>query len=192
MTPKHKILCVDDEPAILDSLELTLGREFEMVKAGDGAEALERVRAHPDLKVIVSDMRMPRMNGAEFLKEASAVMPYVPRILLTGQTDLTSAIEAVNEGKIFRFLTKPVRHFDLISAVRAGLEQHRLVTAEKELLEKTLTGSIKALVELVSMFSPRLSARSTKIAGMAARLAQFWNCRVPGRWKSPPPFRRCT
>lgn len=160
---KPTILCVDDEPMILDSLTLTLGRQFEVITATSGAEGLVALKARPEMSVIVSDMRMPNMNGAEFLQHAAELAPNSVRMLLTGETDLDSAIRAVNDGRIFRFLKKPCPPPDLMKALLVAYQQYRLQTAEKELLEKTLLGSITTIAEIMGLVSPKLSGRVNRI-----------------------------
>ncbi|MBI1332146.1 MAG: response regulator [Armatimonadetes bacterium] len=160
---KPTILCVDDEPMILDSLALTLGRQFDVLTATSGAEGLEILQRKPDVAVVLSDMRMPNMNGAEFLQQVSTSHPSTVRMLLTGETDLNSAILAVNEGHIFRFLKKPCAPPELISSFQAAYQQHRLMTAEKVLLEKTLLGSISAMADVMGLISPNLFGRANRI-----------------------------
>jgi CheY-like chemotaxis protein len=114
--------------------------------------------------VVVSDMRMPIMNGAEFLGKLRERFPDTVRILLTGYTDLDAAIQAINQGNIFRFLTKPCDTEVLATTITAGIELYRLITAERELLEKTLMGSIKALTDVLSAASPATFGRSIRVA----------------------------
>jgi diguanylate cyclase (GGDEF)-like protein len=122
---RARILCVDDEAEVLRGLALHLGRRYEVLTATSGTAALEQLAQDPRVEVIISDMRMPGLNGAEFLGQSRAFAPEAQRILLTGQTDLASAIAAINEGQIFRFLTKPCPPAELISAIEVALERHR-------------------------------------------------------------------
>lgn len=117
----HGILCVDDEPAILEALALTLGHRYQVEMAPSGKSALEILSAMPDPAVIISDMRMPSMNGAQFLAASRKIAPNARRILLTGHANTASAILAVNEGGIFRFLTKPCPFATLVEAVEAAI-----------------------------------------------------------------------
>jgi CheY-like chemotaxis protein len=123
---------------------------------------------------------MPGMNGAQFLAQVRQRTPDTVRMLLTGYTDLDAAMEAVNEGNIFRFLTKPCDKEVLTKAITAGLVQYRLVTAEKELLEKTVVGSIKVLTDVLSAASPETFGRSRRIAHyvrhlvLKLRLTSIW------------------
>ncbi|MBI6546352.1 MAG: response regulator, partial [Cyanobacteria bacterium NC_groundwater_1444_Ag_S-0.65um_54_12] len=141
-----KILCVDDETQILAGLAWHLRRQYEMIAALNAPAGLEALERDGSIAIVLSDMRMPGMDGAAFLSRVRQVAPDAARILLTGHADLEVAINAVNEGQIFRFLTKPCPPPVLLAAVNAAAEQYRLITAERVLLGQTLGGSIKALI----------------------------------------------
>jgi DNA-binding NtrC family response regulator len=154
-----KILFVDDEPAVLDGYKRMLRREFEVDTAVCGQQGLAEISNHGPYAVVISDMRMPEMNGAQFLSQVRQTAPDTVRMLLTGYSDMDAAMSAVNEGNIFRFLTKPCEKDLLGKAITAGLMQYRLVTAEKDLLENTLMGSIKVLTDVLSAVSPEAFGR---------------------------------
>src|SRR5581483_749570 len=137
--------CVDDEPAVLEGLMLHLRRRFAVCTAPSGAAGSEAVRGKGPFACVMSDMRMPGMSGAEFLKQVRYLAPDTVRVLLTGQADMSAAVSAVNEGQIFRFLTKPCPPPSLLGALEAAVGQHALITAERELLEQTLRGTVKML-----------------------------------------------
>jgi CheY-like chemotaxis protein len=160
---RAKVLCVDDEPNVLEGLSLTLRRRVELQTASGGAQALEILKADPSFAVIISDMRMPGMDGATFLSRARELVPDTTRLLLTGHSELNAAISAVNEGRIFRFLTKPCPPPVLLEAVESAAEQHRLVTAERVLLESTLRGTIQTLTEVLSLTNPVAFGRATML-----------------------------
>ena len=168
---KIPILCVDDEPLILEGLKLHLNRHYRVYTATSGAEGLEVLRQHPDIAVVLSDMRMPIMDGAEFLAQAKTLSPTSVRMLLTGETQVSRAVSAVNDGGLFRFLTKPCAPMDLLAAFAAAVDQHRLLNAEKELLQKTLLGSIRALVDILALAKPAAFGRATRIRREAKALA---------------------
>lgn len=168
---RTKILCVDDERAVLEGLSLNLRRRFEVLLATSGAEGLELLGTHPGIAVIMSDMRMPGMDGATFLARARAVAPDAVRMLLTGQADMDSAIAAINQGQIFRFLTKPCPPASVLAAFDAAVEQYRLVTAERVLLEETLHGSIKALTDILALTNPVSFGRATRIKQLVSDVA---------------------
>jgi len=171
------ILCVDDEPLILEGLERTLGQNFEVIAQTKPLDALTLLeRRERDFVAIISDMRMPLMDGARFLAKAAEIAPDSTRVLLTGHAELSAAIAAVNTGRIFRFLCKPCAPNELLGAVEAAAEQHRLRNLEKELLEQTLTGSVRLLAEVLMLVSPRMFTRTQRIRAyvvfMAERLAR--------------------
>ena len=170
-TAKTKILCVDDERNVLDGLALNLRRRYDVVTAQSGTEGLEIIGKDPTIAVIMSDMRMPGMDGATFLSRARQVLPDAIRILLTGQADMTSAIAAINEGQIFRFLTKPCPPPTIQATVDAAAEQNRLITVERVLLEQTLHGSIKALTDILALTNPVSFGRATRIKQLVTELA---------------------
>ena len=130
----EKILCVDDEPNILNAYKRALRGTFLIETAAGGAEGLAILKGPDPFAVVVSDMRMPGMDGVEFLREVKQIVPDTVRIMLTGNGDQQTAIDAVNRGSIFRFLTKPCSPEDLSQAIDAAIQQYRLVMAEKELL----------------------------------------------------------
>ncbi len=189
---KPRLLCVDDEPDVLDGLVLNLRRRYDVLTATSGAAGLEVLGRETQLAAVISDMRMPGMDGATFLAEARKLAPTVTRLLLTGQTDLEAAIRAVNQGQIFRFLSKPCLPPDLLLAVEAAVEQHRLLTSERVLLEQTLHGCIKALTDVLSMSNPDVFGRATRlkrsVGEMAARLARLdtWQVEVAAMFSQMP------
>ena len=168
-----KILVVDDEQNLLDSLKRQLRKKFSIITALGPEKGLESFSGQGPFPVVVSDLSMPGMNGIEFLSRVKKCTPESVCILLTGNADLENAIKAVNEGAIFRFLTKPCHPEVLSRALEQGIEQHRLLTAEKELLEKTLKGSIKVLTEVLSLVNPEAFGRSARIKRYAARIARI-------------------
>jgi response regulator RpfG family c-di-GMP phosphodiesterase len=179
-----RILFVDDESAVLDGYKRVLRRDFEIDTATDGEEGLVTIRDRGPYAVVISDMRMPGMNGAQFLAQVRERTQDTVRMLLTGYTDLDAAMTAVNEGNIFRFLTKPCDKEVLTNAINAGLAQYRLVTAERELLENTLMGSIKVLTEVLSAASPEAFGRSMRIARYVRHLAAKFGLPSPWRFEA--------
>src|SRR5580658_7405704 len=141
-TYRHKVLCVDDEPQVLEGLSLQLGRRYEVLTANSGAQGLELLGKHESIATIISDMRMPRMDGATFLSRARAIAPRAARILLTGQTDLQSAIAAVNEAQVLRFLKKPCLPPELHAAVEFGIEHYRKTSAASTGLRRELRAQL--------------------------------------------------
>jgi FixJ family two-component response regulator len=136
IVPEEKILFVDDEPAVLDGYQRLLRNQFRVSAALGGEQALALIQNTGPYAVVISDMRMPGMNGAQFLARVRERAPNTVRMLLTGHADVDVAIEAVNEGKIFQFLTKPCERDILVKAIRSGHEVYRVAAAEKELIRK--------------------------------------------------------
>jgi len=166
-----KVLFVDDEPNVLQSIKRSLRKQFDLDTAGGGEEALEMLASNDEYAIVVSDMRMPGMNGVELLSQAKQQWPDTVRMMLTGNADQETAVAAVNEGDVFRFLNKPCDAEALAGAVKVGMRQHELITAEKELLEKTLRGSIKALADVLSLTNPEVFGRTTRFKRKIAELA---------------------
>lgn len=165
------ILCVDDEPRVVDSLALHLRRDFQVLTAHGGTSALQVLKEKGAPAVIVSDMRMPGMDGATLLKHVKHQYPETTRILLTGDTGRDAAVAAVNEGQIFRFLTKPCPPDHLRSAIDAAVVHHRLLRAEKILLQETLIGCIKALLDILALTHPVAFGRATRVKRLASELS---------------------
>ncbi|MDR3415822.1 MAG: response regulator [Nevskia sp.] len=184
--PRIRILCVDDDPNVLAGLAQILRRYFDVQAATSAAGGIEALKRDRDIAVILSDMRMPRVDGAAFLKQARELAPEATRMLLTGEADIQSAIAAVNDGQIFRFLTKPCPPPVLLTAIAAAVDQHRLVTAERVLLEQTLHGSIKALIDVLSLTNPLAFGRAVRtkqlISDMTIQLGmtQRWQVEIAG------------
>jgi len=171
--PRPRLLFVDDEPAVLEAIATNLRRGFEVVTATSGADGLEYLRAESDFAVVVSDMRMPKMDGATFLAHAREDAPDAVRILLTGHSDLDATIKAVNHGQIFRFLTKPCPRDTLRGAIDSAVAHHRLITGERVLLEQTLRGSVKMLVDILAITSPAAFGRANLIRTRVLALARL-------------------
>ena len=177
---RMKVLCVDDEPNVLAGLSLHIRRRYEVATAASGAEALATLQRERGIAIVISDMRMPGMNGAALLNQARVVAPDAVRMLLTGQADVESAIAAVNDGQIFRFLTKPCAPPTLLKAIDAAAEQHRLMTSERVLLEQTLHGSVKALIDVLALTNPASFGRAGRIKQHVAAVAE--KLQLPDRW----------
>lgn len=122
---KPRVLYVDDDPQHLQLYSLTLRDEFNVVTAQGAEQGLRVFEQQGPFEVVISDMRMPRMNGTDFLSRVRAIDDGVVRILLTGDADLDSAMRAVNEAFAFRYLTKPCARADLASALRSATSEHR-------------------------------------------------------------------
>jgi len=167
----EKILFVDDDPKILDAFRRQLRKDFKVDTALGPKQGLAAVRETGPYGVVVSDLRMPEMDGIRFLAGVRERSPDTVRIMLTGYADMDAAISAINDGNIFRFLTKPCPAEILAKTLQAGLEQYRLVTAEKELLRGTLRGSVKVLTDILALVNPEAFGRGERIKRHVVRLA---------------------
>src|SRR5579872_7416313 len=181
----EKILFVDDEPGVLEGFRRILHKEFSLDIAVSGREGLAAISAagEDSYAVIVSDMRMPEMDGVQFLSRVRTVSGDSVRIALTGYADIQTASNAVNEGAIFRFLTKPCQKEVLARALTAGLVQHRLVVAEKELLEKTLRGSVKVLTEVLSLVNPAAFSRGARVGKYVQHIVKELQLTTPWQFE---------
>lgn len=175
-----KILCVDDEPHVLQGLERSLYEFFDVTTAESGSEALELMQDEV-FEVVMSDMRMPEMDGAELLKQSRELYPNTTRILLTGHADLESAMKAINQGNIFRFLMKPCETDVLVEALNEASHLYRLRRAEKDLLENTLKGTIKVLADILNIAAPEAFRTAFFIRRLAMHVVNEKN--LPNRWE---------
>ena len=171
-TAQPRVLCVDDEPHVLDGLALHLRRRFEVFTATGGVDGLQMLVTHGPFAAVVSDMRMPGMDGATFLARVRREAPDTTRLLLTGQSDLKAAIAAVNEGQIFRFLSKPCPPKELLQVLEEAAEQHRLLTAERTLLDETLKGAVSVLTEVLGLVAPAAFTEAARVRALTAHAAK--------------------
>lgn len=170
--PRARVLLVDDEPAILDGLRRQLRRSFEVTTAVGGREALDLMRSEAPFAVVLSDMRMPGMDGAAFLAIVRERSPDTVRMLLTGQADMQSTISAINDGQIFRFLSKPCPADTVELALHDAANLYRQIVAERDVLERTLRGAVQALLDVLLLASPQAFSRAGRVSKLVAELAK--------------------
>lgn len=169
--PTYTVLCVDDEPNILSSLRrLFRPCGYRVLVAESGAQGLEVLRSEA-VDLVISDMRMPHMDGAQFLAAVRADRPDVVRILLTGYADMASTIEAINKAQIYRYINKPWVDEDLLQTVRQGLEA-RTLQREKERLEALTREQNDALRELNESLEAKVQERTVELQEAHERLKQ--------------------
>jgi response regulator RpfG family c-di-GMP phosphodiesterase len=168
---KETILFVDDDVRVVSALQRSLHREYEIEIAGSAIDALDAIE-QSDYAVAVSDFQMPDMNGVAFLTRVKQIAPDTVRVLLTGHADVEVAIAAVNEGSVFRFLTKPCPQGVLTRTLDAALTQHRLITAESEALRETLTGTVAVLIEMLNVVQPLAFGAAGLVRRRAKKIAQ--------------------
>jgi response regulator RpfG family c-di-GMP phosphodiesterase len=169
-----KILIVDDDRNLLSACERILRCKFNLETAAGGPAALAKIQSSGPYAVVMADRQMPEMDGVQFLNKVREISPDTVRLMLTGNADMEAVIRLVNESNIFRFLTKPCPTNLLIQALEDAQRLYQLTVAEKELLNKTLNGSIKVLTDILAMtespsFGPPQALREA-IADAAARL----------------------
>jgi len=167
--PPWRLLCVDDEPNILSSLRRLFRQAgYQVAVANGGAEGLQALEnEHFDL--VISDMRMPEMDGAQFLAQVRTRWPETIRILLTGYADITSTVDAINKGQIFRYISKPWDDNDILLIIRHALERKEL-EREKARLEALTLRQNEELKELNASLEQKVQARTTELAGANEKL----------------------
>jgi CheY-like chemotaxis protein len=165
-----RVLCVDDEPQVLSGLERNLRRDCPIVTAVGGEAALELLRKDRDFAVIISDMRMPGMDGAAFLSAARLMVPDAVRVLLTGQADLDAVIKAVNGGSISYYLKKPIEKDELLRVIHSAFGLHQESVASRQKLRKLLSASLQLIFDVVAHDAPETWARVERVRSLASQL----------------------
>lgn len=176
-----KILLVDDEQNILSGYKRNLRSFFNVFTASSGREGLNIIKENGPFAVVVSDYKMPEMNGNQFLAKVKDIAPDTVRMMLTGFADLEATMDAVNQGHIFRFLTKPCSTEKLLASLNDGVKQFRLLTVEKELLEKTLKGTIKVMVDILSSVNPTAFSRTSRFQRLLPKIANLLS--ISDKWE---------
>ena len=177
----EKVLCVDDDPKILRGYRRHLSEHFDFAIAEGAQEGLTVLQEQGPFAVVVTDMRMPVMDGIAFLAQVRQRWPDTVRMMLTGNADLQTAVQAVNQGSILRFLTKPCPPEQLMEALTAGVRQYRLIMAERELLQDTLTGSMKTLTDVMALIHPTAFGRGRRVSQYIKHMADLLE--LPDAWE---------
>ena len=172
-----KVLLVDDEPRVLEAIVRNLedDEDLELRIATGGEAGLAILAKHPDVAVVISDMRMPGMDGAVFLKRVHDAAPTAARVLLTGQSDLQDAARAVNEAGLFRFLLKPCPTETLRATIHAAAQHAATERAERDVLERTLGATLHVLEDVLQLSAPALYRPAPTARRVARVLAQKFN-----------------
>jgi len=168
---KKKVLCVDDDPNILKGYQRTLRKHYDLHIAVGPEAGLKAIKNDGPFAVIVSDYAMPGLNGVEFLAQAKKMAPNSVRMMLTGFANMDNTIKAINEGNIFRFLTKPCEPAVLAKSLNDGIRQYQMVMAEKVLLEQTLFGSVRVMSQILSLVNPTAFSSTSRIKFYMKHLA---------------------
>ncbi|MBN2282064.1 MAG: response regulator [Candidatus Marinimicrobia bacterium] len=177
-----RVLFVDDDENVLNGYKRFYKRMYDIVTTAKPADAIRIVKnTGEDFAVVVSDMNMPEINGIELLTEVKKLAPDTVRIMLTGNAELNLAIMAVNQGNIFRFLTKPCAQENFVKAIDDAIELHRLIKSEQELLEKTLYESVKVLTDLLGIVNPKVFFRINRLLTIVDAFLQ--NYYFPEKWQ---------
>ncbi len=179
---KRRILVVDDDPRLLKSFVRVLSSRFDVVTAETAAPAMVALSGDEVFSIVISDYKMPGMNGVDFLSWVSRKSPDTVRILLTGYAELDIAIRAVNEGNIFRLLQKPCPPDALAKAIMDGLRYFELAASKRELMEKTVQESVGVLGSLISLVKPEVYGRISRIRPHVRRICQELN--PPAVWEA--------
>ena len=154
---------------------------FDIYTEASPEGAIDLLSRGDAFAVVVSDLSMPGMDGIQFLSQIHNLSPDTVRVMLTGTAHIEDAVCAVNESNVFRFLMKPVGADALEKALMASLRQYRLVTAERELLENTLNGAIRVMVDILSLSSPVTFNRATRVTEYVNHIAT--QLMVPDTWQ---------
>jgi len=168
----RRVLLVDDEENVLSALQRQLRGKFDIVTAQNAGGALRALETEGPFAVVVSDMRMPGKDGVDLLKEIKRRFPSTTRAMLTGNAEMETAVRAVQEGAVFRFLSKPCSADGLATMLQEAIAYHEQKELERDLLESTLRGAVQLLADVVALRTPRLGEVSTlasKAAGAMAR-----------------------
>lgn len=160
---RPRVLLVDDDVNVLAMFKRLLRKEYHIETASGAQEAIEWLTAREPFAVLVSDMYMEGLSGVDLLSEARKRAPDTVRIMISGHANLTAALDAVNEGNVFRFLVKPCPPKTLRAAIDDGVTQFRLIVAERELIERTLQGAIEVLFEMLELSNPEAGSRAARI-----------------------------
>ncbi len=177
----EKILIIDDDANLLSGLKRQFRKRFDLTTAEGGAQALKTLKSDGPFAVAVCDMRMPGMNGIEVLGALRKISPDTVRMMLTGNADQQTATDAINKGNIFRFFNKPCSPDTLVKGIEAGIGQYKLVTAEKELLEKTLAGSVRILTDVLSSIDEETFTSASTLREWGHKMAVAME--LPQPWK---------
>jgi response regulator RpfG family c-di-GMP phosphodiesterase len=171
----QSILFVDDDTNVLSAYQRTLRKRFKVDTALSGDAGLGLLdKTEQPYAVIVADMQMPGMNGIEFLKRVKEKSPDSVRLMLTGNADQKTAVEAINQGQVFSFLCKPCPPESLEIALENALRQYQLIHAEKELLEETLNGSLKVFTDILAIVDPEAFGHAQRLREEVTAVAKWF------------------
>lgn len=181
----RRVLLVDDDSNILQGYRRSLRGQFDVHVALGSEIALEMIQNESEpYSIIVSDMRMPGMDGIEFMKKVTELTPNTVRIMLSGNADQQAVIDSVNKGQVFRFLSKPCDQQTLVQTLELAQSHYQLIVSEQELLTQTLTGSMHVLTDILSIVNPGAFGRASRVRRLANEIAKrmkvrnAWECEI--------------
>jgi putative two-component system response regulator len=173
----NKILFVDDDSSILDSIQRSFRKQFEVYIASSAEEGLVCIKNNGPFPVVVSDFQMPGCDGVDFLAQVGKIAPDTIRMMLTGHAQVETSIRAVNEGHIFRFLSKPCPMDVLKKALLDGIHQYHLIQTEREYFalkkwNENLGGLIQAFARLIESKDPYTAGHQLRVSQLSVTIAR--------------------
>jgi response regulator RpfG family c-di-GMP phosphodiesterase len=176
----EKVLVVDDDPAILSLYHKHFSSVVDVHTAEVPWVAIETLKRAGPFALIVADYKLPEMDGLELLKEAQKFAPETVRILLTGFANLELALKAINEGRVFKLLTKPCSNKEMASSFIAAINHYRQTVIDRETLEKTLSGCVQMLTDVISLSTPMAFSRARKLKALAKKISP--HLKIENQW----------
>lgn len=159
----ENILCVDDNSNILAGYKRKLRKQFDIMIAYSGRQGLKMIETKGPFAIVVSDIRMPVMDGIQFMEQVRKLNPDSIRMILTGYADLETLIDAVNKGFIFKLLMKPCPTETFANALNEGMAQFRRIGTERKLQKETFLGSVNNLTEILRITRPQIYKKSLRL-----------------------------
>ncbi|GAB1640848.1 response regulator [Krasilnikovia sp. MM14-A1259] len=184
MTTRSRVLCLDDDPRVLNELERMLHTRYQVTTTTDPGEALGRLAdaAADPFEVFIADMDMPTVGGITVLERAYAVSPHTTRVLLADEVDLPDTVAAINQGRVFELLLKPCPPIELHNTVAAATVQHRAtIRTDPRKAQAVLEGSVQALLATLVQAQPALVERAHRMRRIAADVCATLD--VPQAWQ---------
>lgn len=158
-----KVLFVDDNASVLAAFRRNLRKRYDVETAEGGEQAIEMLGNSGPYGIIVSDMKMPGMNGVEFLERSHELAPTAVRIMLTGNADQQTPIDAVNKGHVYKFLSKPCSVDDLVAALKDAEAHYEVLQVEHRMLEQTVAGCVNVLTDVLGLVAPFALGRGQRL-----------------------------
>jgi len=174
------ILFVDADARFRQTIQRQYGRRYELQIAGDADEARTLLKESGPFAVVVCDYQLPGENGIQLLESVKGDHPDVVRVLMAGRPDMQLAIDAVNHGSVFRFLTKPTNTQTLCRCLDDSLRQHELLLSEDRFRDETLRGSVELLTKILALTNPVASSRSRRLRALVGKVMD--RMELPDTW----------